>query len=247
MEIPLVDYHCHLDLYPDFERLIKYFDAKKIYTLAVTTTPRAWPRNYELASRTTFVKPALGFHPQLVASIENEFPIFEKYFSECKYIGEIGLDAGPKFYKSLPTQKRIFEHIIKLAAMHGNKIISIHSIRSVPDVLRIIYELKAHLNNKIVFHWFSGTIQQAKDAIRLGCYFSVNLQMLQSEKGFELIRIIPDDRLLTETDGPFTLLNGKPQTPADIIYCLNALSRITKKTTGDIRSIVWNNVINLEN
>jgi Tat protein secretion system quality control protein TatD with DNase activity len=49
------------------ETRIKQAENAGIYTLAVTTTPRAWPRNYELTDKLHYVRPALGLHPQLVS------------------------------------------------------------------------------------------------------------------------------------------------------------------------------------
>ena len=66
----LVDFHCHLDLYPDHSTAVREADAAEVFTLAVTTTPRARPRNHELAQRTKHVRAALGLHPQLVAERE---------------------------------------------------------------------------------------------------------------------------------------------------------------------------------
>ena len=62
-----VDFHCHLDLYPDHAAAIAQAEAAGIYTLTVTTTPKAWPRNRELTEGTRYVHAALGLHPQLVA------------------------------------------------------------------------------------------------------------------------------------------------------------------------------------
>ena len=56
MSNKLVDFHCHLDLYPDFGDLVRECDQYEVYTLAVTTTPRAWMRNQELASSTKHVR-----------------------------------------------------------------------------------------------------------------------------------------------------------------------------------------------
>ena len=43
----LVDFHCHLDLYPDHQAAVEEAEDAGVFTLAVTTTPRAWPRNHE--------------------------------------------------------------------------------------------------------------------------------------------------------------------------------------------------------
>ncbi len=54
-----------------------------------------------------------------------------------------------------------------------------------------------------VLHWFTGTEAEARRAVELGCYFSINREMLRSEKHRKLVSLLPRDRLLTETDGPF--------------------------------------------
>ena len=80
----LVDFHCHLDLYPDHAVAVRNADAAGVFTLAVTTTPRAWPRNHELAQWTKHVRAALGLHPQLVAERENEIELWDRYLSETR-------------------------------------------------------------------------------------------------------------------------------------------------------------------
>ena len=72
-----VDFHCHVDLYKDHAALIAECDRERVATLAVTTTPKAWPRNRELASRSAHVRVALGLHPHLVAEREDELPMLE--------------------------------------------------------------------------------------------------------------------------------------------------------------------------
>src|SRR5437899_3012652 len=93
----LIDYHCHLDLYPDYEAQFQTCTTKRIATLAVTTTPRAWLRNKELAARSPMVRVGLGLHPQLVGERKNELSLFEKYLTETRYVAEVGLDAGAAY------------------------------------------------------------------------------------------------------------------------------------------------------
>jgi len=50
--------------------------------------------------------------PQLVAEHENALPIFERNLLDVQYVGETGLDAGPRFYRSIPAQGRLFERIL---------------------------------------------------------------------------------------------------------------------------------------
>jgi hypothetical protein len=64
-----VDFHCHLDLFKDMDSAVRDADAAGIYTLTVTTTPKAWPRNRDLARQT---KRAYG---PLSGCIRNSLPI----------------------------------------------------------------------------------------------------------------------------------------------------------------------------
>lgn len=162
MTTGLVDFHCHLDLYPDHETAVREADEAGVFTLAVTTTPRAWPRNHELAQRTKHVRAALGLHPQLVAEREAEIALWDDYLSETRYVGEVGLDAGPRYYKSMEAQQRVFQHILRRCAGAGDKIITVHSVRSVRAVLEHVEAFLPRSRGKVVMHWFTGTKSEAR-------------------------------------------------------------------------------------
>lgn len=211
-----VDFHCHLDLYPDFEAAIAKAEAARIYTLTVTTTPKAWPRNYELTRHTRFVRAALGLHPQLIAERADELPLWERHLSETRYVGEVGLDAGPRFYKSLDAQKQVFRRVLQCCADAGGKILTVHSVRSATQVLDMVEEYLPRDRGRIVLHWFTGSRSEAKRAVALGCYFSINTEMMRADRGRALIAELPLDRLLTETDGPFTRVDDRTTEPADV-------------------------------
>lgn len=219
-----VDFHCHLDLYPDFEGAIARAEAARIYTLTVTTTPKAWPRNHELTRGTRYVRAALGLHPQLVAERAAELALWERYLPEARYVGEVGLDAGPRFYKSFDTQKQIFRTVLERCANAGGKILTVHSVRSVPTVLEMIEHHLPQDRGIVVLHWFTGTKADARRANSLGCYFSINAEMARSDRGRALVAELPMDRLLTETDGPFTQIDGRPSEPADTRKAIEAIA-----------------------
>lgn len=238
----LVDFHCHLDLYPDHAVAVRNADAAGVFTLAVTTTPRAWPRNHELAQCTKHVRAALGLHPQLVAERENEIELWDRYLSETRYVGEVGLDAGPRFFKSLDAQKRVFQHVLQRCAEAGGKIITTHSIRSAKAVLDLV---EAHLppeRGKIVLHWFTGTQSEAKRALELGCYFSINAGMLDKERHAAMVQTIPLDRILTETDGPFTRTGERPSQPVDVAIVVEALSRLRGMQAAEMADVIRGNL-----
>lgn len=222
----LVDFHCHLDLYPDHRAAVQEAEAAGIFTLAVTTTPRAWPRNHEFAQATRHVRAALGLHPQLVGEHASELALWDSYLAEARYIGEVGLDAGPRFYKSFDLQKQVFEHILRRCAKAGNKVISVHTIRTAKAVLDHIEAYLPSGQGKIVLHWFTGTKAEAKRAIEMDCYFSVNAEMFNSERHISMVSTLPLERLLTETDGPFTQTGERPSKPSDVLVVVEAIGRL---------------------
>lgn len=240
-----VDFHCHLDLYPDHEAVIARAEAASVYTLTVTTTPKAWTRNHELTRDTHYVRAALGLHPQLVAERASELSLWEQYLPETRYIGEVGLDAGPRFYKSLETQKFVFRTILEKCTEAGGKILSVHSVRSVPAVLDMIERHLPQDRGTVVLHWFTGSKSQARRATTLGCYFSVNAEMTRSDRGRALVADLPIDRILTETDGPFTHINGHPAEPTDIYVATELIARIRNVSTHSVGQRIQANLKSL--
>jgi TatD DNase family protein len=201
------------DLYPDHEVAIARAEAARIYTLTVTTTPKAWARNHEVTRHTRFVRAALGLHPQLVAERAGELPLWERLLSEARYVGEVGLDAGPRFYKSLNAQKHVFRGVLERCAEAGGKILTVHSVRSVPAVLEMIERYLPRDRGAVVLHWFTGSKSDARRAATLGCYFSLNAEMTRSDRGRALVTELPIDRILTETDGPSRRSAAVPASP----------------------------------
>ena len=242
----LVDYHCHLDLYPDFENQFGACTSNRIATLAVTTTPRAWPRNKELAERSPFVRVGLGIHPQIIAEFPNELDAFEKYLPEARHIGEVGLDAGPAHYKTYEQQKIIFEAILRLCAQAGGKILSVHCVRAAKDLLTLIETHLAATTNKVVLHWFSGSDSDARRAVNLGCYFSVNQPMLAKPTAVKLLANLPTQRLLTETDGPFAKVGTRSALPTDVRETTAELATLLHLDAEETRKLLCANLAALE-
>jgi len=148
---------------------------------------------------------ALGLHPQLIAEREKELDILFKYIEEAKFIGEIGIDQGPRYYKTIDAQIRIFNDIIDKCDWYGNKIISIHSLRSADIILEILRSNVRNKSNKFIMHWFTGDIKTLQDAIKLGCFFSINSQMINSDRGKKIVSILPKEKILVESDAPFVI------------------------------------------
>lgn len=239
----LVDFHCHLDLYPDFEQLVAECDQAQVFTLAVTTTPRAWPRNHTLASATKHVRAALGLHPQLVSERADELQLWEEYLPNARYVGEIGLDASPRYYKSFDLQKRIFERALRACASRGEKILTLHSVRAVGAVLDMLETYLPPTRGKAVLHWFTGTKPEAQRACELGCFFSINGQMLKNDHHRTTVAALPLDRLLTETDGPFTRSRAQePARPKDVHDTLRMLAQVRSISMEEMAAKIQTNL-----
>jgi TatD DNase family protein len=245
LQVGGVDFHCHLDLYPDLEVAIAKAEAARIYTLTVTNTPKAWPRNHQLTRGTRYVRAALGLHPQLVAARASELTLWERHLPETRYVGEVGLDAGPQFYKSLDAQKQVFRTVLERCAEAGGKILTVHSVRSAPMVLDMVEHHLPRDRGVVVLHWFSGSKAEARRAADLGCYFSINAEMTRSDRGRTLVANLPMDRLLTETDGPFTQIDGRPAEPIDSRVATEIIARVRNVTADAIARTVRTNLQSL--
>ncbi|MBA4172574.1 MAG: hydrolase TatD [Hyphomicrobium sp.] len=237
-----VDFHAHLDLYPDLQEAIRSCDNRKTATLAVTTTPLAFKRNLELAASSKFVRVGLGLHPQLVEERYEEIELFEKLLPQTRYVGEVGLDAGPRFYRSLDLQKQAFERILRLCASSKDKVLSVHSVRATRAVLDMVEKHLPQDKGTVVLHWFTGGVAEVRRAVALGCYFSVNEQMLSSPNGLKIVTAIPTDRILTETDGPFLLRKEAPIPAGDVRRAISLMANTLAIGELQARHVVRRNL-----
>jgi TatD DNase family protein len=237
-----VDLHCHLDLYPDFLSAVQDAERAGVYTLAVTTTPKAWPRNREVTEGTRYVRAALGLHPQLVHERADEISLWDQYLAETRYVGEVGIDGSPRYYHSLGLQKEVFEHVLQRCAVNGKKVLSVHSVRSAKIVLGLIERCLPSSKGAIVLHWFSGSLSEARRATELGCYFSINSQMLANERGRRLVTSLNADRMLTETDGPFTRLNERVACPSDVGQTVHGIAELHRSSAQEMKDHIARNL-----
>ena len=166
----------------------------------------------------------------------------ESLLPQARYVGEVGLDAGPRFYKSLDIQKVVFERVLKACAAAGDKILTVHSVRATTTVLDLIELHLPMTKGLVVLHWFTGTASEARRAVAMGCYFSINMQMLLDDKRRAIVTAIPLERLLTETDGPFTTTNSLPNRPEDVRSTIRELAAAFDKGESEMRLTIATNL-----
>lgn len=236
----MIDFHCHLDLYRDPALAAEDADRAGVYVLSVTTTPKAWKKTSELATGKPRIRTALGLHPEVAAERFRELALFEAFAHDTRYFGEIGLDGSPHYKLTQEVQLRVFDTILAIAEKTGGKILSIHSRRAADQVLD---SLAAHSTaGTPVLHWFSGTPTQLKRAIDQGCWFSCGPAMFRSASGRSIIKSIPRNRILTETDGPFAFEGSRPLQPADVWRAVEGLTEIWNEPSDVVLRTLHSNL-----
>lgn len=232
----MIDFHNHLDLYPDPHATARECAARGLYVLSVTTTPSAWAGTHALAEGMPRIRTALGLHPQIAHERKHELPIFERHVAETRYVGEIGLDGSPELRRHWGDQVEVFDRILALCVAEGGKVLSVHSRRAASPVLDHLEKYPAA--GVSILHWFSGTQRELSRAVNLGCWFSVGPAMLAGERGRLLASRMPRERVLTETDGPFAQVDGRPASPWDVDRAVDQLALVWRtsreETSGQL-------------
>jgi TatD DNase family protein len=165
------------------------------------THPADWPNIVELAKRYPQFIPALGIHPRKVKQCPQDWREHLQTIPKAAnyMIGEIGLDASPKFRSSLPRQIELFSAQWQ-RAQSQQQIAIIHCVRALGPLLKVITSTPAQ--RPFLMHAYSGPIDLVTQLIDMGAYFSFNLQQLHvsAKRIRAVISAIPTDRILVESD-----------------------------------------------
>jgi TatD DNase family protein len=232
------DFHCHLDLYPDPLAMLTSCAENRIVTLAVTTTPKAWPQNRKWAAGNAYVLTAVGLHPEVVGDRHGELTLLEEYMKDSPLVGEIGLDGSPKYKSSWNGQVEVFGRALATAQRLGRRVVSVHSRRAANEVVKCLEERITADRVLPILHWFSGSIGAARKAAELGCYFSINRRSFERDAGLALVRSLPADRLLTETDGPFTAVGSRKSAPPDVIETAKEMAEVRGASAAEMAQTI---------
>ncbi len=195
----LIDCHCHFDRIQDPQAFLFENESRGNYIIGMTNTPRHFLIGFPHVKCCRFIRLALGFHPQAIEEIHSQLSLFKELINKTSYIGEVGLDYSKNFIATKNRQIACFEEICS-SLSKKKKIISIHSLRAESDLVSI---LSNYSINTPVFHWYSGPLRLIPTILNMGGYFSINEAMTLSKHGQEIIRKIPTERMLTETDLPY--------------------------------------------
>ena len=221
------DAHCHLGWFDDPVTVARDAADKNLGFLAVTVTPEECLGLRERLAGEKNVALAAGLHPWWVRDARDAEKLTD-ILPEARFVGEIGLDASPRHVASWDAQLGAFERTCSACAETSEpgapKVLSIHAVRAAGPTLDVLERTGAAKRCRCVLHWFSGSSDELWRAVRLGCLFSLGERSVATRRGREYARVIPADRLLTETDLPKR--EGSPATASDV---QSSLERTTLK------------------
>ena len=190
----------------------------------------------ELAEKYDFIYAALGVHAHKAEeSTEEDFRKIKALYSHKKVVavGEIGLDYH---YDFSPRERQIevFEKQIVLAKELDLPII-VHDRESHEDTMNL---LKKH-RPKGVVHCFSGSVEMAKEVVKLGMYIGLGgaVTFKNARKPIEVAEYLPIDYLLLETDAPYMTpvpFRGQRCDSAHIAYTAEKIAEVKGMDTQEL-------------
>ena len=227
----VVDSHCHLDdkqFGGDVEALIERALAAGVtefLTIGTADGPPVLDVAIRLAERYPNVWATVGVHPHDAAKAEartfDELRVLARH-PKVVGIGEIGLDYHYNF-SPREVQHDVFVEQMRIAQEVGKPAI-IHTREAWEDTVAI-------LRGPGILHCFTGTAEQAHVGVELGFHvaFGGVLTFPKSETVREAARIVPEDRLLVETDCPYLApvpFRGKRNEPAYLTHTVTKLADV---------------------
>jgi len=214
----LFDAHCHLNELENIEEKIKEAkknDVKIIFSNSVDLNSSK--ENLELQEKFSEVKAFLGLHPSNLLSMNKAKQVkaiefIKENINNAIGIGETGLDFKHADTKEKQLiQKKFFEKQIEIA-IKENKLIQVHSRLARIECIELLEKFKA---KKVLMHWFYGNKELIERILKNNWFISVGPSILTEKHIQEMIKLIPLENLLLETDAP-VIFSGKKAEPKQI-------------------------------
>ncbi|MBZ9522409.1 TatD family hydrolase [Bacillus safensis] len=231
----LFDTHAHLNAEQyneDLEQVIERAKSEKVEKIVVVGFDRPTiTRAMELIEEYDFIYAAIGWHPVDAIDMTDEDLAWIKDLSQHEKvvaIGEMGLDY---YWDKSPkdVQKEVFRRQIALAK-EVNLPIVIHNRDATEDVVTILKEEGAAEVGGIM-HCFTGSLETAKACMEMNFYISFGgpVTFKNAKKPKEVVKEIPSDKLLIETDCPYLTpvpFRGKRNEPSYVKYIAEQIAEL---------------------
>lgn len=240
----MIDTHCHLDLYAgDREGVIERAQQAGLEALiTIGSGLEGNKTNLTLSSRHDFVFTAVGIHPHdakdcTEAVLDQVLQWTQKPGEQSQRkvvaVGETGLDYHYN-HSPRPVQQEVFRRHLEIARASCLPVV-VHSREAEEDTLRILAESGVTSG---VLHCFSGGLPMAERAMEMG--FSISFAgpvTFRKATGLrEVVKAIPDDYLLVETDSPYLApepMRGRQNEPAFLVHTLRQIAELRGITFVD--------------
>ena len=252
----LIDSHCHLNdkrFKDDLPEVIARAKTSGIDLMVTISTALNETGELEQISDTySTVYHTVGVHPHEVdaGGIPDQSQIIAPLsHHKAVGIGETGLDYYYE-HSQRDHQKESFRRHIEAMKETGLPLI-IHSREAEDDILDILKSEKAHLEKQPgLIHCFSGTRRFAEETLNMGFYISFSgiLTFKNAEDIRETAKIVPEDRLLVETDAPYLApipYRGKRNEPAYVKHTAEQLAQIKDMPLKTIEQLTTDNFFRL--
>ena len=222
----LFDTHCHLDMEPllgQVEAVLERARAAGVQQcVTIGTSVEASRANLELARRFSMLKVAVGVHPHEADGVTDEtLAAIDALAGDPRVvaIGEVGLDYHYK-HSTPDHQQRALRGFLELARRHDLPLL-FHCRNAYKELLDTLKEMNGTLRGLI--HCASGPPEFIQGALALGLHvsFSGTVTFPKAQATQALVALVPDDRLLLETDAPFLApqpVRGRPNEPAYVAH-----------------------------
>jgi TatD DNase family protein len=243
-----IDTHCHLDDPVLSSRLREVIGNARLAGvnrfIVPGVTPHCWGTISTLADEADGIFPAYGLHP-MHADLYHEGVASElaSYAEAAVAIGEIGLDY---MLREMPRERQIaaFRAQMRLAVKMGLPVL-IHCRKAFNDLILILGEEHAERVGGIM-HAFSGSTEVARDFIRLGFAISVAgpVTYLNAVRPVELVRNIPLEHLVLETDAPDMTpepFRGNANEPAYLLETAKKVAEIKGTSLEEVAAVTTRN------
>lgn len=253
----LFDSHAHLDdekFDEDREILVEEIRKAGITKLiSAGYSLEGSRRGKELAEKYDFIYTTAGISPNDIPQTQEELWIMleeietiAKQSGKVVAIGEIGLD----YYwndENKELQKLAFEKQIEIANRLELPIV-IHTREAVMDTLAILKQRE--VLKKGVFHCCPLNRELVKEALKLGFYisFAGPITFKNSKNANEIIEMVPNDRMLIETDSPYLSpepLRGRRNEPRNVRFVAQKIAEVKGMTLEETAKITYQNAVKL--
>lgn len=244
----IFDTHFHLNPEDDLDSMVKRALDKGITRMLVAgSTMSETETMLNRISAYNDIYAAVGVHPHEAKEFDDDISHFRLLAqnSKVKAIGEIGLDY---YYDNSPAdlQQTVFASFLDLAFETRLPAI-VHCRDAFEDCYRLIHQT---LRGKLPFviHCFTGSQDWAQRFMDIGGYLSFNgiLTFKKSENIRTVLKGIPLDRLLFETDSPYLApdpLRGKKNEPANMVYIVERAAAELGMNSNELAEITTNNAL----